>query len=126
MRFSSYATLAALAALAAAPAFAGDLTGFKVTKPAASPCVVTVTKVYQEGATGPIHAVIANGTKYHTIGKLTSAVKAGTALTMDGSNFSFTGTGNPTLDLVVNKNPRGTVAGKDVMLSFQECTVAMH
>lgn len=126
MRFSSALTLAAVTVLAAAPAFAGEVTGWKVTKPAASPCQVKVSRVYQVGDAGAVHAVITNLTSYHTIGKLLAATKSGTNMVMDGSDFSFSGKQNESLDLTVSKNPRGPLTGAGVMLSFSECTVAMH
>jgi hypothetical protein len=116
--------LAALALFVTVPAFAGDLTGFKITRPAAAPCQIEVARVYQVGQTGPLHVALHNNSTHLTTGKLTAATKVGTNMVMDGTSFNLQGGGYQ--DYVASKNPRGALAGQDIMLAFTECTVAMH
>ena len=107
----------------AAPAFAGELTGYRITKPAEAPCHLTVQRAYQIGNIGPVHVRLANTGKYYSVGKLVASTLAGTSAVMDGSDFKLEA--GASADLIVSKNPRGTVTGPKLMLAFTECTVAM-
>ncbi len=118
------ALAAALTLLLVAPAFAVDLTHYKITKPAAKPCDIQVARVYQDGPTGPVHVALHNIGPYLSTGKLAVATKVGTSLVMDGTDFTLEPGGYK--DYIGSKNPRGTVEGQNISLSFQSCTVAMH
>lgn len=127
MRIRNYVLLASLTASLAAPAFAGEITGWRITKPAESPCSLKVNRVWQDGEAGAVHVELMNQTKYMTVGKLTAATKSGTNMVMDGSDFRFAGGKmGETVQLTVSKNPRGPLTGAGVMLAFTQCTVAMH